>query len=155
MMDGADGEKIYFEDLAEGEIFTAGPIVVTAERLKAFALEFDPQAQHIDEELARGSAFGELVASGWQTASIGMRLLHEAIICRFGGGMGLGVDHLRWLVPVRPNDALTGQITVGSLRVSQSKPGFGIAALQVKLFNQNNEPVLQMTTNSLVRRRPG
>jgi acyl dehydratase len=84
-----------------------------------------------------------------------MRLMHEAVIRRFGGGgMGLGVDNLRWLAPVRPGDMLRGRITVGEVRHSASKPGFGIAPLNVETINQNGVVVMRMTASSLLRCRP-
>lgn len=147
-------EQLWFEDMAEGQRYHAGPIGVTLERIKQFAAEFDPQAQHMDAEAARATPFGELVASGWHTAAITMRLMHEAIIKRFGGGMGLGAESLKWLQPVRPGDELHAEITLGELRESMTKPGFGIVPMRIRTFNQRNEPVMTMQAASLVRRRP-
>ena len=74
-----DPDLLYFEDLAAGQVYTAGPIQVSAERIKSFGEEFDPQDQHIDEAAARASSFGELVASGWHTSAMAMRLMYEGL----------------------------------------------------------------------------
>jgi acyl dehydratase len=147
---------LYFEDLAAGQVYTSGPIQVSADRIKSFALEFDPQAQHIDEVEAKDSSFGELVASGWHTSAITMRLMYEGFINRFGaGGMGLGVENMRWLAPVRPGDELTAHMTLDAVRGSASKPGFGVVTMTVITQDQDQRPVLKMTVSSLVGRRPG
>ncbi len=143
-----------FEDLAVGQIYTAGPIQVSADRIKSFAGEFDPQEQHIDETAAQSTGFGELVASGWHTAAIAMRLMYEGLIKRFDhGGMGLGVDRLRWLAPVRPGDALSARMTMETLRPSASKPDFGVVTMIVQVSDQHDKPVLQMTVSSLVPKK--
>jgi acyl dehydratase len=149
-----DAGRLWFDDMAQGQVYEAGPITVTRDRIVEFAREFDPQAQHTDEEGAKTTPFGGLAASGWHTAAVTMRLMHEAVIKRFGGGMGLGVDNLRWLVPVRPGDELRGRITVGETRPSASKPGFGIVPLNIETINQDGVVVMRMTASSLLRRRP-
>jgi acyl dehydratase len=148
-------ESLWFEDLQQGQVFEAGPILVTEERIIAFAREFDPQAQHVDPERARATPFRGLAASGWHTASLTMRLMHEAVLRRFGGeGMGLGVDKLRWLVPVRPGDQLRVRVTLGDVRRSESKPGFGIVPMDAETRNQEGVAVQRMTTATLLRCRP-
>ena len=145
---------LYFEDLAAGQVYTSGPIQVSAAQIKLFAEEFDPQAQHTDEALAAASAFGELVASGWHTGAIAMRLMYEAMIKRFGsGGMGLGVDQMRWLAPVRPGDQLCGRMVLDQVRPSVSKPGFGVVTATMSVADQHGRAVLQMVVSSLVGRK--
>ncbi len=146
-------QRLYFEDLAEGQVFEAGPFELSEARIIEFANEFDPQAQHTDAEKARHTPFEGLAASGWHTAAATMRLMHEAVISRFSGSMGLGVDGLKWARPVRPGDRLHARITVGPTRLSGSRPGFGIVPLHIKTLNQDGKPVMQMTASSLVRCR--
>lgn len=145
--------RLWFEDLAVGQVFEAGPVAMPRDRIVSFAKEFDPQAQHTDEEAARATPFGKLVASGWHTAAASMRLMHEAVIKRFGGGMGLGVDELRWMAPVLPGDVLRGRITITATRLSASRPGFGIVTMLVETLNQDGKPVMRMKPSSLVRCR--
>lgn len=146
-------ERLYFEDVTEGQVFEAGPFEMSEARIIAFAQEFDPQAQHTDPAAARQTPFEGLAASGWHTAAATMRLMHEAVIRRFSGSMGLGVDGLKWARPVRPGDSLRARITVGATRLSGSRAGFGIVPLHIKTLNQDDKPVMQMTATSLVRCR--
>jgi acyl dehydratase len=146
-------QSLYFEDLAEGQVFEAGPFELSEARIIEFANEFDPQSQHTDPEKARDTPFEGLAASGWHTAAATMRLMHDAVISRLSGNMGLGVDGLKWARPVRPGDRLTARITVGATRLSGSRPGFGIVPFQIKTLNQDGKPVMQMTASSLVRCR--
>ena len=98
---------LYYDDFHVGQSFTSRPLEVTRERIVAFGEEFDPQPQHVSEETAATSNFGALIASGWHTAAISMRLQFEAAFRRIaGGGVGAGVENLTWLRPVRPGDAL-------------------------------------------------
>jgi acyl dehydratase len=149
------GDRLWFDDMEEGQVYEAGPVEVTEDRIIAFAREFDPQAQHVDVEAAKSTPFEGLAASGWHTAAVTMRLIHEAVILRFGGGgMGLGVDELRWLLPVRPGDRLRARMVVGETRRSGSKPGFGIVPLSIETLNQDGVVVMRMKTGSLLRCRP-
>src|SRR4051794_13034912 len=97
--------RLYLEDFAVGQVYTAGPIPVSADATKAYARLFDPQPFHTDEELARSTFFQGLVASGWHTASLTMSLVVQALPIT-GGVIGGGVDELRWPKPLRPGDEL-------------------------------------------------
>lgn len=99
-------EPLYFEDLAVGQTFRTDKVTVEAGAIKAFAAEFDPQPFHLDEDAARESFFGGLVASGWHTAALTMRLFVEGEFTIAGGLIGLGVEELRWPRPVHPGDVL-------------------------------------------------
>ena len=101
---------LYFEDLAVGQTFGTGTVTVEPEMIKAFAAEFDPQPFHLDEDAARGSLFGGLVASGWHTAALTMRLLVGGELQIVGGLIGMGVEELRWPRPVHPGDVLRVEI---------------------------------------------
>lgn len=143
-----------FEDFAAGLRFrSTGAIVVTADRIKAFAAEFDPQPSHLDGETAQAAWFGELVASGWHTAAVAMRLIVESDLGLGGQGAGVAVEAMRWLRPVRPGDALRIEGTVTEVRPSRSRPDSGVVRFEVAVFNQHGERVLEGAHVILVRRR--
>lgn len=146
-------EPYHFEDFAAGAVFRSGRRRVDAARIKTFAAEFDPQPQHLDETGAASSQFGELVASGWHTASLSMRLFTEAVPPVPGGGMGLGVERLVWPRPVRPGDELRVEAEVTDTRPSRSRPDKGVVTLRVTTLNQRDETVQSFTTAVLVPRR--
>ena len=146
---------LYWEDMEVGQVVTSRPQVMTRERIVAFAAEFDPQPQHLDEEAARGSLFGELVASGWHTASVTMRLQLESVMGRFpGGSLGAQVDTLAWRRPVRPGDELRARVEVLAKRPSGSRPDRGLLTLKTTTLNQRDETVQEMTASILAPRRP-
>jgi acyl dehydratase len=146
---------LYWEDMEVGQVVTSRPQVMTRERIVAFAAEFDPQPQHLDEEAARGSMFGELVASGWHTASVTMRLQLESVMGRFpGGSLGAQVDTLAWRRPVRPGDELRARVEVLAKRPSGSRPDRGLLTLKTTTLNQRDETVQEMTASILAPRRP-
>lgn len=148
-------ETIYWEDLAVGDIVTSRTQVMTRERIIAFAEEFDPQPQHLNEEAARGSLFGELVASGWHTAAVTMRLQLECVMGRFpGGALGAQVDVLAWRKPVRPGDEVRARVEVLGKRPSASRPERGLLTLKTTTLNQRDEVVQEMTASVLAPRRP-
>ena len=115
----------FFEDFAVGQKFGSGTMTVSAERIKAFAREFDPQPFHVDEEAREPRFFGGLVASGWHTAAMSMRLFVDSDMKPAGGSIGAGGSDLSWPRPVRPGDALRVEIEVMDLRPSRSRPNRG------------------------------
>ena len=131
----------YFEDYAVGQKFGSGTVEVTAERIKSFAREFDPQPFHTDEEAARHTFFGGLVASGWHTAAMTMRLFVESDITPEGGSIGAGGSDLSWPQPTRPGDVLRVESEVLELRPSKSRPDIGIMKVKLTTYNQANEVV--------------
>ena len=144
----------YFEDYAVGQKFGSGTATMTAERMKAFAREFDPQPFHTDEEAARHTFFGGLVASGWHTASTSMRLFVESDITPEGGSIGAGGSDLSWPKPVRPGNVLHVESEVIEMRPSRSRPDIGIMKVKLTTYNQANEPVQFATPIMVVPRRP-
>jgi acyl dehydratase len=143
-----------FEDFTVGLRFRSpGAITVTEESIKAFAAQFDPQPSHLDEEAARGTPFGGLVASGWHTAALTMRLIVDSDLGLGGQGAGLGVESMQWRLPVRAGDALRVEGTVTEARPSRSRPGHGIVKFQLTTFNQREQAVLEATHLVLVARR--
>jgi acyl dehydratase len=144
----------YFEDYEVGQKFGSGTITVTAERIKSFAREFDPQPFHVDEEAARGSFFGGLVASGWHTASMTMRLFVDSEVAPAAGYIGAGGSDLSWPRPVRPGDVLHAESEVLELRPSKSRPEVGVMKMRLTTYNQANEPVQIAYPTMIVPRRP-
>lgn len=145
---------LYLEDLSAGYTMRTGTIQVDAASIKAFAAEFDPQPFHLDEQAAAESFFGGLVASGWHTASLTMKLLVGSDLKIAGGLIGAGVDELRWPRAVRPGDTLRAEGEVLSVRPSNSRPDRGIVRMRVITRNQDGQPVAEMITNMVVPRRP-
>ena len=142
-----------FEQFAIGQIFTSASRVIEAEAIKAFGRDFDGQAQHVDEAVAAGSIFGTLVASGWHTASLTMRLMLESALAGVGGrGMGVRIQELYWPAPVYPGDALLAVSEVVELRPSRSKPDRGLVTLRTLTRNQHGAIVQDMLGTCLVLR---
>jgi acyl dehydratase len=145
----------YFEDFAVGQVFKPnGRVRVEKEDIIAFARKFDPQPFHLDEEAARHSIFGRLVASGWHTAALTMSLIARADYRAAGGTVGLGFDSLRWPVPVVPGDELHIVSEVLEVRPSRSRPDRGLVKIRTQTFNQNGEVVQEVIGNAMVPRRP-
>jgi len=144
----------YLEDLAAGERYAGGTATIDPAAIKAFAAAFDPQPFHLDETAAKASIFGRLVASGWHTMAVTMRLLVEGELRSLWGLVGLGADELRWPRPVVPGDTLSVEWEVLEVRPSSSKPDRGIARLRVTTRNQRGETVLTLITTILLPRRP-
>ncbi len=138
-----------------GRRFTTGTIAVDAAAIRAFAAQYDPQPFHLDEAAARASVFGRLVASGWHTMALTMRLLVEGGLQPAWGLNGLGADELRWPRPVEPGDVLQAEWEVIEIRSSSSKPDRGIARFRITTRNQRGEVVLTLVTTVLVPRRVG
>jgi acyl dehydratase len=143
----------YLDDFAVGQVFRSGRIRVEADRIKSFAAEFDPQPFHLDPEAATHAFFRGLVASGWHTAALTMRLLADSELKPAGGIIGLGFEELRWPRPVRPGDELSLQTEVLEVRPSQSRPEQGLIKIRVTTLNQAGEAVLIQVGTLLVRRR--
>jgi acyl dehydratase len=144
----------YLEDYVAGQTFGSGRIRVDKERIKAFAAEFDPQPFHCDETLALDSIFGGLIASGWHTAAVTMRLLVDGELRPAGGFIGIGFDEFRWPRPVRPGDELHVESEILEIRASKSRPDQGIIKVRTTTFNQHDETVQVQVANLLVLARP-
>ncbi len=143
----------YWEDFAVGQTFGSGTVTLTADDIKAFASKYDPQPFHTDERAAAGTFFGGLVASGWHTAAVTMRLLVQSDLRVAGGLIGAGLDEVKWPRPVQPGDTLHVGIEVIETRPLKSRPQQGIVRVKVQTFNQKDEPVQSFVANLLVPRR--
>src|SRR4051812_30628872 len=144
-------QERYFEDLKVGERFKSETYKVSEEQIISFAREFDPQPFHLDAAIARQTMFKDLIASGWHTAAISMRLFVRAL--NFAeGAIGLGVDEMRWPTAVKANDLLEVETEIVDLRESRSKPSHGIAHIRNVTTNQRGEVVQTMSAAALVLR---
>jgi acyl dehydratase len=127
---------------------------VTEERIIQFARQFDPQYFHIDLEKAKASRFGGLIASGWHTVSLAMRLYVDHYLSHVASLASPGTDEIRWPNPVRPGDTLRIRVTIIEARPSRSKPDRGVVRAKVEALNQKDELVLSMIGISIIGRRP-
>ena len=146
----------YLEDFAPGQKYGgAARVRVDAQRIKAFAAEFDPQPFHLDEAAAGQSFFRGLAASGWHTAAMTMKLLVASDLEPAGGIVGAGFDEFRWPAPVRPGDELRVEVEVLEVRPSKSRPDIGLVKIRTTTLNQDGEAV-QVNVGNLVvpKRRP-
>ena len=144
----------YLEDFAPGQKYGGRTrLVVSAERIKSFAAEFDPQPFHLDDAAARGSIFRGLAASGWHTAAMTMRLLVESDLQPAGGIVGAGFDEFRWPLPVRPGDELRVETEVLEVRPSKSRADIGVVKIRTTTLNQKGEAVQINVGNLMVPRR--
>lgn len=148
------GDRLFFEDFAPGQSYRTGTRAVATRDIRTFAAEFDPQPFHLDEAAARGTLFGGLVASGWHTAALTMRLLVDGFPVA-GGIVGLGMDELRWPAAVRPGDTLAAEVEVLEVRPSRSRPDTGLVKVRVTTRRQDGEAVQVTVPNLIVPRRSG
>ena len=149
----AQSAPMYLEDLTVGQIFRSGTAAVETERVKAFAAEFDPQPFHLDEQAAGASLFGGLVASGWHTAAMSMRLFVEHYLSKVATLPSPGIDELRWLHPVRPGDVLRIRVSVLEATPSRSKPDRGMVRTLVEVMNHDDDVVMSMKPMNIIARR--
>ena len=146
--------ELYYEDLFPGMKFSSGrSYKVTAEEIKQFAEQYDPQPFHLDEAAGESSFFKGLAASGWLTAAIVMRLRVESI--RVSGGMiGAGAEEMRWTEPVRPGDTIRTEIEVVGVRQSQSRKDYGVIRTRTLAINQREQVIMRSTVNFLAPLKP-
>ena len=151
-MSGPAAGNLYLEDLHVGQRFTSGTHVMEADRIKAFAAEFDPQPFHLDESAAEASVFRGLAASGWHTAAVAMRLLVTGGLPLASGSVGLGGE-IAWPKPTRPGDTLRVESEIVEIVPSRSKPNQGVVTVESRTLNQHGEAVYIFTARILVFRR--
>ena len=148
--------KYYWEDFTPGRVFETPTRSLSEEDIVRFGLEYDPQAFHTDAEAARATPFGGLIASGWQTASLCMRMLCDLYLLESASMGSPGVDEVRWVKPVRPGDTLRLKSTVLETRASASRPDMGTVRSRSEVYNQRDELVMHMSGVGMFRRRsPG
>lgn len=144
---------IYFEDFAAGQLYELGSRTLDRAEIIDFATNFDPQPFHVDVEAAEQSIYGGLIASGWHTGSIYMRLLCDNLLLRVASMGSPGIDELRWLGPVRPGDTLSAIMRIEDVRASGSKPDRGIVMTAGEVRNQDGALVLSLKSALMVQRR--
>ena len=146
----------YFEDYVEGDVHSFGSVAVEADEIIEFAKRYDPQAFHTDPEAAKRTPFRGLIASGWHTVGLMMRLYVEHYLTHIASLASPGIDELRWLKPVRPGDTLSVRVTVLKATPSRSKPDRGAVTSFIEVFNQAGEAVMTLrAVNMIARRTPG
>ena len=141
---------LHFHDFTVGKVLPLGPYAVSAEEITEFAREFDPQPFHLDGNSSQAEQTGGLIASGWHTYAIIMRMMCDAYLLDTASQGSGGLDEVRWLKPVRPGDVLTGTATVLSARISNSKPDLGLVTMEYKAQNQNGETVIIITGMGMI-----
>ena len=144
---------IHLDDFAAGQVHHLGRRTLSRDEIVAFARDWDPQAFHLDEQSAAESIYGGLIASGWHTACVFMRLFADGLLNRSTAMGSPGIDELRWLKPVRPGDTLEARLEVLEVRPSRTKPDRGIVRLRSVLTNQDEQEVLSFIGNVMFRRR--
>jgi acyl dehydratase len=149
------GAMLFFEDLTPGRVFELGSREVAADEIVAFAREFDPQPFHVDAEAAKTSPFGGLIASGWHSASLLMRMYVDEVLSQAASMGSPGVEELRWLVPVRPGDVVRGRVTIVEASPSSARPDRGTVVGEFELFNQRDELAMRFRARGFFGRRVG
>lgn len=145
--------KYYFEDFEPGHMMELKGPTISQEEIVEFASRYDPQPFHVDEEKAKQSVYHGIIASGWHTVSLCMRMICDAYLLESASMGSSGVDQVRWLIPVRPGDTLAMRMTVLETNPSRTRPEMGIVRHRWDVFNQNQELVMEMTGVGFFRRR--
>ena len=141
-----------FDDFRSGQSYDLGTTTISEQAIIEFARQFDPQPFHTDPQAAALSRFGGIIASGWQTAGLFMRLYVQQILNTTISLGSPGVDQIRWPNPVRPGDTLTARWTVLECRPSRSKPDRGVIHSRGEMLNQNGEIVMSLEAMNIIGR---
>ena len=146
----AAGAERYFEDYRAGSVHELGRVRVERDEVIEFARRYDPQIFHIDERAAEGTVFGGLIASGWHTAALMMRLCADNFLSRASSLGAPAVDELRWHLPVRPGDELSVRVITLETRRSRSKPDRGVMRNRMEVTNQRGEVVMSLVAVNIL-----
>jgi acyl dehydratase len=144
----------YYEDIAVGERVELGSHTLSKDEIRTFAERYDPQPIHVDEAAAEASVYGGLIASGWHTAAVCMRLLAEGFLNETASMGSPGLDELRWLAPVRPGDSLSASVEILDRRPSESRDDRGYVKNRMIGRNQADDDVISWEATNIVGRRP-
>ena len=142
-----------FDDFEPGQVYELGSKVVSEDEIVAFARQFDPQPFHLDPEAAKDSVFGGLIASGWHTGAMWMRLYVDSLLGGVSGQGSSGIEELRWLAPVRPGDTLSGRLTILEATASERHPDRGTIRIRGEMVNQDGVTVMSMVSRGRFARR--
>ncbi|WP_101296778.1 MaoC family dehydratase [Halegenticoccus soli] len=145
--------KLHFEDVREGEIRELGSYRVSKDEMVAFAQRYDPQPIHVDESAAEASIYGGIIASGWYTAGVCMRLLVDGFLIDAASMGSFGLDELRWRAPVRPDDVISVRNEIVDARESTSRDDRGYVKNELTARNQDREEVLSWTATNIFLRK--
>jgi acyl dehydratase len=144
----------YWEDYVAGAVYDYGVITLDRDELIAFARKYDPQVFHVDEAAAQGGPFGGLIASGWQTGAMAMRLYADHFLTKVASLASPGLEELRWVRPFRPGETLSIRVEILETRRSQTKPDRGLIKVLVEGFNQDRELVISFRAVNIIGVRP-
>lgn len=147
------GSGRFAQDFRVGEEFELGSYSVMRDELVDFARKYDPFPFHLDEQSAKATPFGGIIASGWMTALIWLKLMHESLLDPATVLGSPGHEEMTWPTPVKPGDTLHGRVEIKESRLSKSKPGIGFVRYTAKLYNQRDECVFVTTSTLIVRAR--
>jgi acyl dehydratase len=145
--------RYHYEDLEIGQTVSVGSRTVTREEIIAFAKAFDPQPHHLDDDAAADTMVGRLCASGWHTCALFMRLLCDGFFNHAAGLGSPGVEDVRWLKPVYPDDTITGKLTCVARRPLASRPGVGLWTVEFEVTNQTGATVMTWRSSQLMKMR--
>jgi len=145
--------KLYFEDFEVGHVAEYGDKLVTAEEIKEFAREFDPQPMHLDEEAAKRTLVGGLCASGWHTCCMMMKIVADGYLLNSSSMGAPGVEEIRWLKPVRPGERLRVRATVLEKREPASRLDFGFVRTRFEVLDTSGDCAMSSITNLMFARR--
>ena len=145
--------ELYLDDFKPGEIYQLGSQTFTEEEIIAFAERYDPQPFHVNREAAAQSIYGGVIASGFQTVCVFMRLFADGLLNRTASMGSPGLDELRWLKPVRPGDKLQGSVEILDITPSRSKPDRGVAKLRCVMKDISGDEVLTFIAKVLFKKR--
>lgn len=154
-MTSTASERRYFEDYLPGAVCEFGEVRISEQEIIEFARRFDPQDMHVDPAAAARGSFGGLIASGWHTAALMMRLVVENFLPRQASLGSPGIDELRWLRPVRPGDVLRVRVLVLDATRSRSKPDRGVVRTLMEVLNQHGEVVMSLKAMNIIASRSG
>jgi acyl dehydratase len=143
-------EDRYLEDYVPGTVYEFGEVRISEAEITEFARRFDPQGMHIDHQAAARGPFGGLIASGWHTAAMMMRLVVDNFLPREASLGSPGIDELRWLRPVRPGDVLRVRVSVLEATRSRSKPDRGVVRTLMEVLNQHGEVAMSLKAMNII-----
>ncbi len=146
-------DQRYFEDYVKGAVHCFGRYEVVEAEVIDFARRYDPQDFHTDPEAAARTPFGGIIASGWHTCGMMMRMYADHYLTKVASLASPGLDKLRWIMPVRPGDVLSVRVTILDAVPSKSKPDRGVVTSFIETLNQNGEVVMSMTAVNMITRR--
>jgi acyl dehydratase len=146
--------RLHWEDFAPGQVTACGSRLVTRAEIVAFAAEYDPQPMHLDEQAARATLPGGLVASGWHSCCLLMRMLSDSLLGEASFIGAPGIEEVKWLAPVRPGERIEARATVLATRPSRSLPDVGFVKFRFELVGASGQPVMSLIVSPMFARRP-